>query len=35
MGKFLNRLWRDERLKDRVALVAIAIILGVLLGWRG
>jgi len=31
----LRQIWHDERVKDAIALVALGILLGAILAWRG
>ena len=31
----LRQIWHDERVKDALALVALGILIGAILAWRG
>ncbi len=31
----LRQIWHDERVKDAIALIAVGVLIGAILAWRG
>lgn len=31
----LRQIWHDERVKDAIALIALGVLIGAILAWRG